>query len=290
MALLCSSIFREGEIASEFFLLLGPAVPTAQARRFSLAKNAAKNAQSSSASPTFVSEGGAVELSRHGVTLARLGPGATFGEDALCPGSARRRRERTAVAVNDSELALLNKQVVVQLASEYPELAANLADVSDKRAAQHLQRVLALSRENGMSFAQAARFVVLIQRFYRGWRVRKVIREMKQPAADDADDVDDSRGAHGAHVDFARDQHPACNMDVAQPAAGPAAPTTQQLSAQIAGLAATLDVIQSQLLSGRHGAPQLDGQNSPTTPNFGRHSDTERRISRLCAEVMKKGE
>ena len=80
------------------------------------------------------------------------------------------------------------------------------------------------------------------------------------------------------------------NMDVAQPAAGPAAPTTQQLSAQIAGLAATLDVIQSQLLSGRHGAPQLDGQNSPTTPNFGRHSDTERRISRLRAEVMKKGE
>ena len=79
-------------------------------------------------------------------------------------------------------------------------------------------------------------------------------------------------------------------MGVAQPAAGAAAPTTRQLSAQIAGLAATLDAIQSQLLSGRHGAPQLDGQDSPTTPNFGRHSDTERRISRLCAEVMKKGE
>jgi CRP-like cAMP-binding protein len=82
----------------------------------------------------YVIEEGEVEVSRHGEALARLGPGDFFGEIALLRNVPR---TATVTASGFASLRSLDRAQFLAAVTGSPAGAVALADVVDRRIAEH---------------------------------------------------------------------------------------------------------------------------------------------------------
>lgn len=71
----------------------------------------------------YIVQSGSVALNVNGKVLETVGPNGTFGEMALIDGSAR---SATATAVEDSELAEVDRSAFVFLVHEHPYFALDV--------------------------------------------------------------------------------------------------------------------------------------------------------------------
>eukprot|EP01051_Picozoa_sp_SAG22_P002455 SAG22_NODE_110_length_19679_cov_45.046527_7_plen_410_part_00 len=166
--------------------------------------------ESSLGQELFIIEKGMVRLSRSGITLSRIGPGAFFGEAAMQPG--RHLRFRTAEALTDVELTFVTKEDIMPIAQNYPYLMERINALSHRRQLQDAERLASLVDETALSLgvepgsaamtqvmatvanmslpgAAAAGYsddvlphVLKIQTRWRGWHTRKKLGVNKNKA------------------------------------------------------------------------------------------------------------
>jgi CRP-like cAMP-binding protein len=120
------------------------------------------------ASSLYVIEAGIVSLSRNAVVLTQLSTGAAFGEDSLVGHqhendaglslvnlNAKATRERTATALVESDLVVLEVRDLAPIAEAHPALHARLGEFHSKRTAREQQRLTqmleAKAKELGVS-------------------------------------------------------------------------------------------------------------------------------------------
>jgi len=111
----------------------------------------------------YIIEMGEIEISRYNIVLTLLSKGSFLGEDVLDAEDETVRRERTAIATINSELAFLSCDDVKELSHEFPLLKRQLEDFSTRRNRRQNAKLQQVLEETALSLGEEADSPVMME-------------------------------------------------------------------------------------------------------------------------------